>query len=139
MNIVGAFERAFREKAEHGWEKIYVLVDVHDTIMVGEKPERDNPKWYAHAIDALRMMTEREDICLIMWTGAYPLRINKYKRLLAEMGVRFDYENENPEAESNDFYCSDSKVYFNVGIDDRFGFDAESDWKDVVDFLQKSK
>ena len=41
MDIVGAFEKAFLDKEKNNWDKIYVLVDVHDTIMQGTHKEDD--------------------------------------------------------------------------------------------------
>jgi hypothetical protein len=32
MNIGQAFEVAFNRMKEKNWEKIYVLVDIHDTV-----------------------------------------------------------------------------------------------------------
>lgn len=138
MNIIKTFQKAFELKYLRNWDKIYVLVDVHDTIMVGMKPEPsgENLVWYDKAIEALKLMQERGDICLIMWTGAYPLRINTYRAILAQKGVKFDYENENPDVDYSEFYCVDSKIYFNVGIDDRFGFEPEKDWDEIVRYLK---
>ena len=33
MDIAKAFEVAFNRKIEKNWEKIYVVVDIHDTII----------------------------------------------------------------------------------------------------------
>ena len=33
MDITRAFEVAFNRKKEKKWEKIYVIVDIHDTIL----------------------------------------------------------------------------------------------------------
>ncbi len=33
MSIQKAFEAAFRRKQEKAWDKIYVVVDIHDTIL----------------------------------------------------------------------------------------------------------
>ena len=139
MNIIKAFNKAFKAKEENNWEKIYVLVDVHDTIMVGTKPEKEKPEWYYDALEVLKMMSDRDDICLIMWTGAYPDKISKYRKLLEEMYIRFDYVNENPEVENSNFYCMESKIYYNVGIDDRFGFEPETDWNLIKNFLKIKK
>lgn len=138
MNIIKVFEKAFKQKTENNWDKIYVLVDVHDTIMVGMKPEPGSEQlvWFDKALEALKLMQERSDICLIMWTGAYPLRINGYRAALAKKGIKFDYENENPEVDDSDFYCVDSKIYYNVGIDDRFGFEPEKDWDVIIKYLK---
>jgi hypothetical protein len=138
MNIIKSFGKAFEMKDSKGWDKIYVLVDVHDTIMAGMKPEPtvENLVWYDKAIKALKLMRAHGDICLIMWTGAYPSRIDTYVDALAQKGFKFDYVNENPEADCSEFYCVDSKIYFNVGIDDRFGFEPEEDWDKIIWYFE---
>ena len=107
MDIAKAFEAAFRRKREKNWEKIYVVVDIHDTIL--------------------------RDICLILWSGCYPDRLEKYRQRFAADGIHFDYINENPEVGNSAFQNFDKKLYFNVGIDDKFGFDPETDWVRVME------
>ena len=52
-----------------------------------------------------------------------------------EEGIRFDYANENPEVGKTSFQNFEVKLYFNVGIDDKFGFEAETDWVKVIEVL----
>ena len=33
--------------------------------------------------------------------------------------------------------CFDAKLYFNVGIDDKFGFDPVTDWAEVMEAVGK--
>ena len=58
MNIIKVFEKAFKQKTENNWDKIYVLVDVHDTIMVGMKPEPGSEQlvWFDKALEALKVL-----------------------------------------------------------------------------------
>ena len=134
MNIVGAFEKAFSDKEKNNWDKIYVLVDVHDTIMQGTHKEGDY-LWYSQALDVLKEMSDMNDICLILWTGSHKETIETIISKLREQGICFDYINENPEVGDTNFYCSSGKLYFNVGIDDRFGFDVERDWDAIGQYL----
>jgi hypothetical protein len=50
-------------------------------------------------------------------------------------GISFDMVNSNSETKNNELSCFDEKTYFNVGIDDKFGFDAETDWEVVYNYL----
>ena len=134
MDIVGAFEKAFSDKEKNNWDKIYVLVDVHDTIMQGTHKNEDY-LWYPQALDVLKEMSDMDDICLILWTGSHKETINKIVTKLKAQGIYFDYINENPEVGDTNFYCSSGKLYFNVGIDDRFGFDVERDWNAIKQYL----
>lgn len=139
MNILKAFDRAFERKTEKNWEKIYVLVDVHDTIMKGLYSYEEKYQWYTWSLIALKMLSMRDDICLILWTGSHYDNVNELISILYKKGISIDYVNENPEAEDNDFYCSTSKIYFNVGIDDKFGFEPETDWEELVKYLSNKK
>ena len=42
-----------------------------------------------------------------------------------------DDVNENPEVENTRLQNFEEKLYMNVGLDDKFGFDAETDWETV--------
>jgi hypothetical protein len=80
-------------------------------------------------------MTSRDDICMILWSGCYDEQMAMYRSHFAEEGIRFDYANENPEVGKTSFQNFEVKLYFNVGIDDKFGFEAETDWVKVIEVL----
>ena len=46
--------------------------------------------------------------------------------------------NVNKETEDNELSCFAQKTYFNVGIDDKFGFDARVDWEMIYHYLDDS-
>ncbi len=132
MSIFYAFEKAFQRKLEKGWEKIYVVVDIHDTILRACYDKAEVYDYFPYAKEALQIMSYRDDICLILWSGS-PLEVlETYRDRFAADGIRFEYINENPEVSNSAFQNFDKKLYFNVGIDDRFGFDPESDWEQVI-------
>ena len=133
MDIAKAFEAAFRRKREKGWNKIYVVVDIHDTILRACYENEETYDYMPSAKHALQLLTSRDDVCLILWSGCYPERLETYREGFARDGIRFDYINENPEVGNTSFQNFDVKLYFNVGIDDRFGFDPETDWVRVIE------
>lgn len=135
MGIAKAFEAAFRRKREKGWDKIYVVVDIHDTILRACYENEETYSYLPYAREALQLLSVRDDICLILWSGCYPERLEEYRSRLAEDGIHFDYVNENPEVGNSSFQNFDKKLYFNVGIDDKFGFDPETDWVRVIEAL----
>ena len=71
MDIARAFEVAFNRKIEKNWEKIYVVVDIHDTILRACYENEETYNYYPYSREALQLMTNREDICLILWSGCY--------------------------------------------------------------------
>ena len=68
MSIANAFEAAFQRKHEKGWQKIYVVVDIHDTILRACYDREETYDYMPHAKPALQLMTNRDDICLILWS-----------------------------------------------------------------------
>jgi len=136
MNIEKAFEKAFARMEEQKWDKIYVLVDMHDTIFEADYSKTYNFRWLGESKAALCMLSGREDICLILWTGTHRKEIDEHYDLeFIKNGIYFDYINENPEVNDTEIYSAD-KIYFNVGIDDKFGFEPETDWHKIISFFK---
>ena len=92
-------------------------------------------KWFPYSKEALEIMSYAEQISLVLWTSTYKEVIDEYLRFFETNGIRFDMVNRNSETQNTELSCFDEKTYFNVGIDDKFGFDAENDWKILYDYL----
>jgi len=138
MSITKSFEGAFKRMKERNWEKIYVLVDIHDTVFEACYHNKEEYKWYPFAKEALDIMSHAQQISLILWTSTYKNIIDEYIGYFKANGIRFDYINRNIETKNTSLSCFDEKTYFNVGIDDKFGFDAETDWEILYDYLVES-
>ena len=137
MDITKAFSAAFERKILKNWEKIYVAVDIHDTILKACYEEKEEYDFFPHALQALRMLSERNDICMILWTACHPGPLADYIARFGEEGIHFDYVNCNPEVSNTELNNFDNKLYMNVGLDDKFGFESEKDWEAVIDVLEK--
>ncbi len=132
MNISKAFEVAFGRMADKGWDKIYVIVDIHDTILRACYEQHETYDYLPYAREALQLLTQRQDICLILWSACDEAKLATYLGHFEQNGIHFEYANCNPEVENTALSCFDDKLYFNVGIDDKFGFDGENDWAEVI-------
>ena len=135
MSIEKSFDNAFKRMVERKWDKIYVLVDIHDTIFEACYHEKESHKWYPFAKESLQIMSYSRNISLILWTSSHKESINEYLEYFKANGISFDMVNSNGETKNNELSCFDEKTYFNVGIDDKFGFDAETDWEAVYNYL----
>lgn len=131
MDIKKAFEAAFIRMREKNWEKIYVAVDIHDTILRACYDDEETYDYFPSAKEVLQTMTLRDNICLILWSSCHRDKLKEYARHFLDDGIRFDYINENPEVGNTHLQNFEEKLYMNVGLDDKFGFDAENDW-DIV-------
>lgn len=136
MSIEQSVIYAAKRKKEKKYDKIYILVDVHNTIFVPSFHNEEKYEWFPFAKETLKFMSDRGDICLILWTSSHSESIEKYIDVMSKEGITFDYVNENPEVENDDLCSFDKKLYFNVGIDDKFGFDASNDWLKIMEALK---
>ena len=135
MSIEKSFDGAFKRMKDRNWEKIYVLVDIHDTVFEACYHKKEKHKWYPFAKEALEIMSHAQQISLILWTSTYENAINDYVKYFKANDIEFDFINRNTETENTSLSCFDEKTYFNVGIDDKFGFEAETDWEIVYNHL----
>ena len=138
MNIVRSFETAFKRMKEKGWDKIYILVDIHDTVFEATYSKDEYYRWFPYAKEALHLMSINPRISLILWSSSYTDAIEKYIDTFEKSKIHFDMVNVNKETEDNELSCFAQKTYFNVGIDDKFGFDARVDWKMIYHYLDDS-
>ena len=138
MNIVRSFETAFKRMKEKGWDKIYILVDIHDTVFEATYSKDEYYRWFPYAKEALHLMSINPRISLILWSSSYTDAIEKYINTFEKSKIHFDMVNVNKETEDNELSCFAQKTYFNVGIDDKFGFDARVDWEMIYNYLDDS-
>ena len=140
MNIIKAFDSAFKRAQAKNWDYIYVLVDVHGTIFTPSYLNEEKYEFYPYAKEALQLLSKDPNIKLILWTSStnqaaldYGVEFNRNK-------IYFDYLNCNPEVERQptdpETLDLSSKYYFNIGIDDKFGFEPETDRKTIYEYLR---
>jgi hypothetical protein len=84
------------------------------------------------------MITERRpDIIMILYTCSYPQEIERYLKIFEKNNITFSHVNKNPNISSRmgNFGYYEDKFYFNVLFEDKAGFDPETEWKEVYDYL----
>ena len=117
-------------------ERIYVFVDIHDTIFASDYGEGKNFQYYVNAKECLQMLTKRRDVCLGLYTSSYPSAIAEYLDVFKDGDIMFELVGENSFEKNTKYACFDVKPYFNVLIDDKAGFIPEEDWGDLYEYLQ---
>jgi hypothetical protein len=135
MNMKKLFDKAFSTMKSRGWERIYILIDVHDVIMKSNYNGASG-EVLEHAIVPLKAMSDDPRFCLIMWTCSGPEHIQRYRDIFKQYGIEFDYANENPEVTNTNGYGDyTKKLYANIVLDDKAGFDHEKDWCEISRWL----
>lgn len=137
--ITKAMQKAFDLAKERSWEKTYQAFDIHETIIIPNYKYGDIPtEFYLFAKEVMQTISNREDICLIMYTYSHPNEIKEYLKLFEENGIKFEYINRNPEVQSEGYGYYEDKLYFNVLFEDKTGFDVNNDWINVKNKLAEN-
>ena len=131
MSIIKTFIKEEEKMIKRGWDKIYVFVDIHDTIFQSDYGRGEEPKYYPMAKETLRYMSTHPKISLSIWSSTYPKDIAKYLEIFEKDEIFFDHINENTEEKNTTYACFDKKPYFNILIDDKAGFDVKYDWDEL--------
>jgi hypothetical protein len=125
-------DNSFKVKESRNWEYFFVYVDIHGTIL---EPDYGGvaKKYYPHAEKTLKMLSDRPDVKLIMYTCSYNVEISQYLDFFSDSGIEFDGVNTYPveNTRGGDFT---TKPYFNVLLEDKAGFIGDKDWY-IVDYL----
>lgn len=138
--ITRAIKTCYEQKKKRGWEKLYFFFDVHATVLRPNYQRGNTPKdFYPYAKEAMQFISNLPDVVCVLYTCSHPNEIEEYMVLFGEAGIKFDYVNENPEVktEVNGYGCYDKKPYMNVLFEDKAGFDAETEWKEVLEVMKK--
>lgn len=140
MNINKAITSAFNRAREKNWEYVVFLVDIHDTIFKASFGGPENYEYLGKAKEALQLMTSRKDVRMILWSSTYIDKLADYMYKMSDDYIYFDAVNKNIEGiENTDIAYFDEKPFFSVGIDNAFGFEAETDWEEVIKSLNQNK
>lgn len=141
IDIKTLFNNRFVYARKKQWDKIYVLVDIHGTVIKSNYSNVDIPtEFYPLAKECLQSMSMAKDVCLILWTCSHKHEIEKYKELFSKNDIHFDYVNENPEifTQENNYGCYDDKLYADMILDDKAGFDPMEDWLPLLQAIEES-
>ena len=133
--IVKTFKLAFRTAKERSWDKTYIGCDIHSTILKPTWQKEISTEYYPYAKESLKLMSGMDDICMILWSCSLPHINKEYFDFFKNDGIKFDFINENPECASTDYANFETKLYFSVGLDDKFGFDPDKDWEEIYYYL----
>lgn len=138
--ITRAIKNCLQAAKERGWKKTYWAFDIHGTILKSNfRRDVISTEFYPGAIEVLQLLGKRKDIVKILYTCSYPDEIKQYLELFKKHGIYFDHINQNPEVADGGYGYYQNKFYINVLLDDKAGFDGETDWTAIKELLQSGK
>ena len=134
--ITRAIEACFKKAKAKKWNKTFWAIDIHDTILEANYSEELPTNWLPFAKEAIQMMSDREDIELILYTCSWPKEIEKYLEFFRKEGIIFKFANNNTDVKNTGYGYYDNKPYFNVLFEDKAGFHHD-DWPSVIRLLNR--
>ena len=66
MSIIKSFSEALKQKEKRGWEKLYVLVDIHNTIFKPCYHNEETFDWFPDSLEVLQYLTKDTRFDLIL-------------------------------------------------------------------------
>lgn len=139
MSLIRVFDREFKKMEDRGWEKIYVFVDIHETIILPTYEMYGDIEFYPYAKDTLQMLTKSKEVSLGLYTCSYPQEIEVYLKKFKEHGIEFEHVNINNEVRNNEYGCFDYKPYYNVLLEDKAGFIGDEDWAAINIYFKRRR
>ena len=107
---------------------VHVAIDIHGTILKPTWNKNLSTEYYPLAKQTLQLMSKYNNIYMIMWTSSNNADCLKYSYRFYKNDICFNNINDNIECQNTEYADFSKKFYFDVGIDDRFGFNPYIDW-----------
>ena len=128
-----AIYRAYKKKIERGYDFLCWAIDLHGTIIVPSyDKDEEEVTLYDGAVEALEHLSASCKHRLILWTSTHPHKYDSVLDQMSDMGIDFDYINENPEFQSTDLCDFSEKFAFDLLVDDKAGFSPEYEWGTIL-------
>jgi hypothetical protein len=131
-SIIKSIIKTEKRAVERGWDKVFYFFDIHETILYPDYNNEDDLVFYPYALPVLQHLSKQDNICMCLFTCSYPKEIQRYIEFFKSHNINFEMVNRNIEVKNNAYGYYEQKPYFNVLFEDKAGFDAEEDWKDLT-------
>jgi len=131
-SISQLFDEAWKKKEKRGWKVVYIMVDLHGVVLKSNYHKENDLEFInEYTQEALRWLSAREDVRLILWSSSHEKEIQSVIQWFGKHDIRIDYVNENPDEPNTEYASFDKKPYFSILLDDKAGFDPDKDWFDL--------
>jgi hypothetical protein len=140
MNIIKAIQIAQKKQKERKYQYLYWCIDIHGVILTPTY-ELNNigATYYPYCLKTLKILSDSPDQKIILWSSSHSNQLESVRRNLEDKGVDIDFINSNPDYTISEICDFSQKFYFDILLDDKAGFEAESDWEEIYNYLLKGE
>lgn len=137
MSIIKAVDRAYRVMAERDWDTIYWCVDLHG-VCLKSNYQQGGYEWInEEALKTLQLINNLSESKIILWSSVYEEEKKAISRFFNGHGIILHGFNDNVYEKNTKVSSFDQKFYFSVLLDDKAGFDPETDWRAIGEYLTR--
>lgn len=135
--VLKQIKKAFELAKLKNYDKLYGLFDIHETILVPDYDNKQPSQFYPYAKEALQLISKHPMLVNIIYTCSHSHEIERYQKFFKENEINFHYVNENPEISDDYLGNFTTKMYASFGLDDKFGFDALTEWEEIYNYFKE--
>jgi hypothetical protein len=128
MSIAKAIERAYKVARDRRWDTIYWAVDLHGVCMTSNYESGVHEFISQEAVDTLRFLSLLPETKIILWSSVHEDQKVPIINTFEDQGIMVHHFNRNPYEANTATGCFDEKFYFSILLDDKAGFDPQTDW-----------
>ena len=136
MSIIKSIERAYSLLQERSWDTIYWAIDLHDTCIKSNYVSGEYEWINEDAKRCLQLISKLPESKIILWTSCYDEELYGILSFFFKDEIIINFFNGNPNINSTKTGCFDKKFYFSILLDDKAGFDPDTDWKLIYEYLK---
>lgn len=135
--ITKAIERAYKVMADRQWDKVYWAIDLHGVCFASTYASGNYAFVNPAAIKALQDISRRPESKVILWSSCHQHEHDAIIDFFRQHAIQVHFFNVNPEVENTTTGNFDLKFYFSVLLDDKAGFDPDTDWDKITQYFHK--
>lgn len=130
-----AIRRAYATMNERNWDTVYWAIDLHGVCLESNYENGGYTFINDMVLPGLLAISKRPESKIILWSSCHEHEQPAILAFMEEHGVKIHDFNKNPEVQNTKTGNFDTKFYFSVLLDDKAGFEPETDWDVIVDTL----
>lgn len=139
MSIIKAINRAYQLKEERNWTDIYWAIDLHGVCLKSNYTINSYEFINEDVVKTLLLIQSLPESKIIIWSSSYSEEKSDIYEFFLKHGIEINGFNHNVFVQNTTTGCFDEKFYFNILLDDKAGFNPETDWKEIYNYLKNHK
>lgn len=142
QSIKTLFEKAWADAATKGYDHVVIAVDLHGTMVdskvfnaaPGNIEMKVQSSIFRSAVTALKLLSEHPSVTMFIYSGTKRRKLEQVlEELMSRYGIEIDIDYSSDTQYSIQSFKN--KPYFGILLDDKAGFDPDTDWDEITRIL----